>query len=1177
MPNFKNMFSVDFSNGEARRVDIGVIYQGNAYANRIGAVVTDNGVPVNISGQFYGTFINSNNQTIPLVGGVVSGNIIYCDLAPECYAVEGAATISIGFLAGSTRITVLSAHGYVSLTDSGSAIDPGSIIPSVAELIADIEEAREGIPAGYSALLESIAPLYTGLSFPVAAGQFCWYNGALYRAIVDIPSAESWTAAHWEAASMGNDLAARIDSLEGALGNTAHKHTASDYTWEIGKNISASGDETSAAGFARSGFIPVQAGGGIINQTGDVGVNSKTTSFLVNEYNASGTWLSRAQIQADEPYTFGANCASIRIGYGYPQSQSVTMTRALLDAYFAAATLEEGATKSDVQAINRQISDYVTDVPAGYTRVESLASTVGGNQYCSMGRKLNQDSRIVLTFALTRLERSGLEYICGARYASGNNEMTIGISASNHMRIGYGDAYVITDVIINDTNPHTVDVNKNSVYFDGALVETLTYETFETEGNGYLFGITSHTGTSYSAVKILRCLVYDNGTLVSDYIPVVNVSTGLGGMYDLVQHSFKRNPSETPLVTGPVQSISNNSERIGALEGAMGSAQAAISANAGSIDGANSLINAIHGFVNYGYDTPANLAANPASTGAAKIGVKRNGINVVLNGTNDISSGTNTIKIKLNGTVSRVTASADVKAWEGISLETGKRYTVVSRFLGGSMVENGVALAYKGLSVYRAGENDTIGTSESHDNIAERSFVAEEGVTYNFALYIPNGAVYDNAQLMITLETATSGGGGGAREYIEPEANRVAEKVRNVQKGKTLTFVACSDLHYLDGNATVNNALVDMRDGIKAIAEQVHLDFYACFGDIIYRLAASQSTTSFDTGKTEIIAVTKLLNDAFGIAPQIRIVGNHDPNCEGATGYFTPNQLNSFIGIYSNMLEKVESMPNQGVGYHDFERQKIRVIVVNTSYYESAPAQGETYYRFGPEQTYQMCQMMDISAKPDAGEWQLMIFAHIHLATTNHAMEIGRYTAALNAYVNGGEWSTREGTGYSYDFSGKNSAQLALYINGHAHYYRALNMRHVRYNGDILSTLPMAALYVPNALPERDGTSMDGVTYTKTAKTAESTAFQVITIDPESKTVYAHHWGAGIDIILHYDPTEETSFSTTLTSPTWASNDVEIATVSGGAVTPVAEGYVVIWAKSETDNTIECWNFHSVV
>ena len=84
----------------------------------------------------------------------------------------------------------------------------------------------------------------------------------------------------------------------------------------------------------------------------------------------------------------------------------------------------------------------------------------------------------------------------------------------------------------------------------------------------------------------------------------------------------------------------------------------------------------------------------------------------------------------------------------------------------------------------------------------------------------------------------------------------------------------------------------------------------------------------------------------------------------------------------------------------------------------------------------------------------------------------------------------------------------------------------------------------------------------------------MITIDPVSKTVYAHHWGAGIDVILHYTPITDSILLTSLTSPvTWISDNAEIATVSNGTVTPVSDGYVTIWAKSETDNCIECWNY----
>ena len=135
-------------------------------------------------------------------------------------------------------------------------------------------------------------------------------------------------------------------------------------------------------------------------------------------------------------------------------------------------------------------------------------------------------------------------------------------------------------------------------------------------------------------------------------------------------------------------------------------------------------------------------------------------------------------------------------------------------------------------------------------------------------------------------------------------------------------------------------------------------------------------------------------------------------------------------------------------------------------------------------------------------------------------------------------------------------------------------------SGTVLNTLKMAHLYVPNALPGREEESQDGVTYTKTANTANSTAFQIITIDPVNYIIYAHHYGAGIDVILHYD-SQSVSSSTTLTSslasPSWASNDTDIAIVSSGVVTPVASGDTMIWAKSETDNCVEAWNLRVTV
>lgn len=418
--------------------------------------------------------------------------------------------------------------------------------------------------------------------------------------------------------------------------------------------------------------------------------------------------------------------------------------------------------------------------------------------------------------------------------------------------------------------------------------------------------------------------------------------------------------------------------------------------------------------------------------------------------------------------------------------------------------------------------------------------------------------------------------------YIEEEANRVAEKVRNAQTGNSLTFVACSDLHYAvavgssDGVtvAEIQTALQDMRDAIIAIANQTYIDFYACFGDVIYQWQSHGA--NYNNGVIEMVAVTKLLSDAFSNNPQVRMVGNHDPNCENSNNKeFNANLLNAFEGIYGTMLTKNEEQPYGDYGYHDFERQKIRFIVLNTSFYtpETDLTNGSTYYNVGADQAYWLCTVLDLSAKSDASDWQIVICSHVALDASNYT-NVCRYTAVLNAYINGTTWVY---SSKSYDFSGKNAAKLALYMNGHTHAYRFKNVQYLNASGIVQNILPMANLYVPNALPGRETESTDGVTYSKTPGTPESTAFQVVTIDFVNKIVYAYHYGAGIDIIMHYDPSTNGSLTTTLDSPVWNTADDAIATVSNGTVTPVSSGYVMIYAKSEIDNTIEVWNYQSMI
>lgn len=214
MAQFKNMYKVELNNGIAPVVSLKQIYYADVEANCIGVIVTMNGEPFPLSGTCTGSAILADGSTVPLTGAI-DGNQAYIDLNASCYAVEGQIQIYLKITTGGVTTTLLSAVGTVRLTETETVIDPGEIIPSVSALITAIEDAVESIPADYTALLETIAPLYANLTFPVKAGQWCWYSGVLYEANQDISTSENWTAEHWATTTVGGELATIESRLDG--------------------------------------------------------------------------------------------------------------------------------------------------------------------------------------------------------------------------------------------------------------------------------------------------------------------------------------------------------------------------------------------------------------------------------------------------------------------------------------------------------------------------------------------------------------------------------------------------------------------------------------------------------------------------------------------------------------------------------------------------------------------------------------------------------------------------------------------------------------------------------------------------------------------------------------------------------------------------------------------------
>lgn len=175
-------------------------------------------------------------------------------------------------------------------------------------------------------------------------------------------------------------------------------------------------------------------------------------------------------------------------------------------------------------------------LPSGYTKIDYIQSD--GTQFIDTGFTPNQDTRFIVDFEVTSAEGSNGLCIIGSRtdYNSNNLSFVWDLASSWWMR-NYGTLHTDKYTATSPVGRHSVDANKTSVTFDGAST-TAASATFTCPGNLYLFAMNSAgTTTFFIKAKLYSCKIYDNGTLVRDFIPCIN-SSGAFGLWDDVSSVF---------------------------------------------------------------------------------------------------------------------------------------------------------------------------------------------------------------------------------------------------------------------------------------------------------------------------------------------------------------------------------------------------------------------------------------------------------------------------------------------------------------------------------------------------------------------------------------------------------------------------------------------------------------
>lgn len=177
-------------------------------------------------------------------------------------------------------------------------------------------------------------------------------------------------------------------------------------------------------------------------------------------------------------------------------------------------------------------------LPSAFQEVEYIEST--GTQYIDTGFTPNQDTRIIFDYQKSSYAANRVigcrETTTSKAYCFGGTSNTT--PASN---MASYNSQVATSLGALDLNRHTLDFDKNQIYLDSALLNTFTYSNFTGYGNIYIGTINTGSITSNFQGNIYSCKIYDNGTLVRDFVPCYRKSDNVIGLYDKVNKVFYTN------------------------------------------------------------------------------------------------------------------------------------------------------------------------------------------------------------------------------------------------------------------------------------------------------------------------------------------------------------------------------------------------------------------------------------------------------------------------------------------------------------------------------------------------------------------------------------------------------------------------------------------------------------
>lgn len=136
----------------------GIVFYNDNLSNKIRVNLFRGEQAYSGGGSVSATVVRQDGVTVPITNGTLTGNVVEITLTEACFTVPGQIQVYIRVTSDSVKTTVFAGIFSVMLTETDDIIDPsGEIALDIADLVAQINEATENIPADYAQLQSDVA------------------------------------------------------------------------------------------------------------------------------------------------------------------------------------------------------------------------------------------------------------------------------------------------------------------------------------------------------------------------------------------------------------------------------------------------------------------------------------------------------------------------------------------------------------------------------------------------------------------------------------------------------------------------------------------------------------------------------------------------------------------------------------------------------------------------------------------------------------------------------------------------------------------------------------------------------------------------------------------------------------------------------------------------------------